>query len=323
MTHPEGIGKKGMVLAALAAGTMCALTYLFSPHERLSGELGICLPSPNLWELPTIWSWGANTLLLALIAIGAFLLNRHYNFIRSTQPVVPAVFLVMTASNPWICDHLSTSALVCAVNVINLAILFGCYRQRNTTQQMFIIATMVSVGSMTEYAFIPFLIPYIVGAIVMKAFRIKEFLAMGMGLIAPYWVGVGFGLIDLNWFRLPEFTDLFNGSADAPELFVLLMSLAVAALIGLLLGLNNSIKLYAGNSRVNALNLSISLVGVVSILCIIIDFSNMTAYIATLYFTVAVQIANLCALWHIRKEWIVSAVVGVVYIGFFVAMMLT
>ena len=322
MTHREGIGKKGMVLAAIAAGIMCAVAFYFGPDTRLSGELGICLPSPNLWNIPPLWSWIINTLSLGAIATGAYFLNRHFNFIRSTQPVVPALFLVLTASNPWICNHLSVSTLVCAVNVFNLAVLFSCYRERNTTQQMFLIGTMVSVGSMVEYAFLPFLIPYIASAIIMKAFRIKEFLAMGMGLVAPYWVGLGLGLISPEWFRLPELSDLFNGKVEAPELFVLMLSLAVAAFIGVILGLNNSIKLYAGNSMVNALNLAISLVGLMSILCIIVDFTNMTSYIATLYFTVAVQIANLCALWHIRKEWIVSAVPAAVYIGFFIAMML-
>lgn len=323
MTRREGIGKTGMVLAALAAGTMCALTYFFGPESRLSGELGICLSSPNLWDIPQLWSWIINTAGIGLIAVGAFLLNRHYNFIRSTQPVLPALSLVLTASNPLITHHLSTSTLICAVNLMSLSVLFGCYRQRNATQQMFLIGTMFSVGSMIQYAFIPYILPYAIGAIMMKAFRIKEFLAMGMGIIAPYWVGVGLGIISPEWFKLPEITNLFNGFAQAPDLFLLMVSVGIASFFGLLLGLNNSIKLYAGNSRINALNMSISLVGVVSILCIIIDFSNMMAYIATLYFTVAVQVANLCALWHIRREWLLTAIPALIYIGLFVAMLLS
>lgn len=323
MTRRKGIGKTGMVLAALAAGTMCALAYFCGHESRLSGELGICLRSPNLWEILPLWSWIINTAGLGLIALGAFLLNRHYNFIRSTQPVLPALFLVLTASNPWITDHLSTSTLVCAVNLMSLSVLFGCYRQSNATQQMFLIGTMFSVGSMVQYAFIPFIVPYVIAAIVMKAFRIKEFLAMGMGIIAPYWVGVGLGIINPEWFKMPEFTNLFNGFVQAPDLFLLMVSVGIASFFGVMLGLNNSIKLYAGNSRINALNMSISLVGVMSIICIIIDFSNMMAYIATLYFTVAVQVANLCALWNIRREWLLTAIPAAVYIGFFVGMLLS
>lgn len=323
MTHRKGIGKAGMALAAVAAAAMCVLAFFCGHESRLSGELGICLRSPNLWDIPPLWSWIINTAMLGLIALGAFLLNSRFNFIRSTQPVLPALFLLLTASNPWTSDHLSTSTLVCAVNVMSLWVLFCCYRQRNATQQMFLIGTMFSIGSMVQYAFIPYIVPYVLAAIVMKAFRIKEFLAMGMGIVAPYWVGLGLGIIDPEWFKLPEFSNLFTGFAQAPDLFLLMVSVGTASFFGIMLGLNNSIKLYAGNSKINALNMSISLVGLTSIICIIVDFSNMMAYIATLYFTVAVQVANLCALWNIRREWLLTAVPAAIYIGFFVAILLS
>lgn len=323
MTRQRGIGKTGMVLAAIAAAAMFAAVFFFGPELRLSGELGICLPSPNLWDIDPLWSWAINTALLATITAGAFLLNRQYNFIRSTQPVLPAMFLVLAASNPWITDYLSSSTLICFVNLLSLSVLFGCFRQRNATQQMFVIGTFFSIGSMCQYAFLPYIIPYTVGAIIMKAFRLKEFLAMGMGILAPYWVGIGMGIIPLEDFRMPEFTDLFNGFAQARELFVLMLSVGIAIFCGFILALNNSIKLYAGNSRVNALNMTITLVGLTSTLCIIIDFSNMMAYIATLYFSVAVQVANLCALWTIRREWLVVFIPSLVYIGFFLALLLT
>lgn len=323
MTRQRGIGKTGMVLAAIAAAAMFAAVFFFGPELRLSGELGICLPSPNLWDIDPLWSWAINTALLATITAGAILLNRQYNFIRSTQPVLPAMFLVLAASNPWITDYLSSSTLICFVNLLSLSVLFGCFRQRNATQQMFVIGTFFSIGSMCQYAFLPYIIPYTVGAIIMKAFRLKEFLAMGMGILAPYWVGIGMGIIPLEDFRMPEFTDLFNGFAQARELFVLMLSVGIAIFCGFILALNNSIKLYAGNSRVNALNMTITLVGLTSTLCIIIDFSNMMAYIATLYFSVAVQVANLCALWTIRREWLVVFIPSLVYIGFFLALLLT
>lgn len=251
------------------------------------------------------------------------MLNRHYNFIRSTQPVLPALFVVLAASNPWATSYLSSSTIVCAVNLLAISIMFSCFRLCNATQQLFVVATLISVGSMFQYAFIPYILAYVASAIQMKAFRIKEFLAMGMGLIAPYWVGIGLGLVRLDSFSMPEITNLFNGFAHASDIFTLLLSAVVAIFLGLILGLNNSIKLYAGNSRVNSMNLTISLVGVVSIICIIIDFSNMMAYLTTLYLTVAVQVANLGALWHFKREWLLTFIPGVIYIVFFVILLLS
>lgn len=319
----QGIGKRGLAISILLMAAMCAASFLFAPDTRLTGESGICLPSPNLWEIPPIWSWGANTFLLGAIAAGAFFLNRYYNFIRSTEPVLPTMFFVLAASNPWNDTHLTAATIICAVNLLSLAVLFGCYRKQNATQEIFIIATFISIGSMCQYAFLPFILPIVAGAIIMKAFRIKEFFALIMGLIAPYWVGLGFGLITPDHFNIPEISNLFTGFAAPPDLIILMLSVGVASFIGLLLGFNNSIKLYAGNSRVNALNMTISLIGVMSMICVIVDFTNMMAYLTTLFFTVAVQIANLCALWTIKREWIVGVVPTVIYIGFFLVMLFT
>lgn len=322
MAKQKEMGKGGMLLCALAMIAMCTVSFLLRPDRRISGELGICLPSPNLWNINPVSSWIINTVLLGGCAAAGFFLNRRYNFIRSTHPVLTSLFLVLSASNPWITGYLSSSTLLCVVNLLCISIMFRSFRSGNATQELFVIGTFISVGSMFQYAFLPMLIAYVGAAIVMKVFRIKEFLAMSMGLLAPYWVGVGLGLIPLGNFSMPQLTNLFDDYAHASELLVLLLSVGLAIFAGVVLGLNNSIKLYAGNSRVNAMNLTINFVGLVCSICVIVDFSNMMAYLATLYFTVAVQVANLCALWNVRREPLVVAVPVIIYIGFFIAMIL-
>ena len=260
---------------------------------------------------------------MGAIAAGGFFLNRYFNFIRSTEPVLPTMFLVLAASNPWNDTHLSASTIICAVVILCMAILFGCYRKPNATQEIFIIATFISIGSMCQYAFLPFIIPIVAGAAIMKAFRIKELIALGMGLLAPWWVALGMGIIPPEDVTIPEISNLFNGFVATPDLFVLFLSVGLASFIGLVLGFNNSIKLYAGNSRVNALNMTLSLTGLTCMIFVIADFNNMMAYLTTLYFTIAVQIANLCALWPIKREWIIGAVIALIYVIFFLIMLFT
>lgn len=323
MTHQNGIGKKGLCIAIILMIAMCFSSFFLWSGQRISGETGICLPSPNFWQLDPLISWISNTVLLGCIATGALLLNRHYNFIRSTEPVLPALFLVLAASNPWNDNYLSAATLICAVNLLCISVLFSAYKARNATQELFVIGTLLSVGSMCQYAFLPFIPAYIIAAIVMKSFRIKEFFAICMGIIAPYWVGLGLGLISLEQFQLPEITNLFTGFTETDELFLLILSIVFAMFIGVVLGLNNSMKLYAGNSRINAMNMTISIVGLTAGICILIDFNNMISYVTTLYFSVALQVANLCALWKLRKEWIVVAVPALLYVVLFVIMILS
>lgn len=312
-----------MAIVVTACAAMIALPFFIAPKAHMSGEMGLCLPSPNIWNISPLASWMMNTVLISILVAGAWMLNRRYNFIKSTNPVLPAIFLILIASDPWITSYLSASNLVCALVVMSLSILFGCYRVRNASQEMFVIGTFISVGSMCQYGLLPFLIPLVLSAVIMKAFRFREFVAMGMGLIAPYWVGLGMGIIPLSALKMPEISNLFDGLADSGDLLVLIISVATAVFMGLLLGLNNAVKLYAGNSRINAMNLAINLTGLTAAVASIVDFSNMTTYLSTIYFAVAVQFANLCALWTLKREWIAVAVPGVVYAGFFIVMFLT
>lgn len=323
MAKQKEIGKGGVILCALIMIAMCTASFLMRPDRRISGELGICLPSPNLWDINPVSSWIINTVLLGGCAAAGFFLNRSYNFIRSTHPVLTSLFLILCASNPWTTGYLSSSTLLCVVNLLCISIMFRSFRSDNATQEMFVIATFLSVGSMFQYAFLPMLVAYVCAAIVMKVFRMKEFLAMTMGLVAPYWVGIGLGLIPLEWFSMPQLSNLFQDYAHASDIFVLLLSVGLAIVCGFLLGVNNSIKLYAGNSQVNAMNLTISFVGIVCSVCVVVDFSNMMAYLATLYFTVAVQVANMCALWNVKRERLVVAIPALIYIGFFITLILS
>lgn len=323
MLKNRGIGRAGIIGTALLMVGMSVVAFILQPEKPLTGNHGICLPSPNLWDLNPVSSWLINLVLLGTVAAGGFFMNRTFNFIRSTEPVLPVMFLILAGTCPWITYNLSASTIVCVVNLISLSVLFTTYKSPNATQEMFTIATLLSVGSMFQYAFIPFIVPYIIGAIAMKAFRIKEFLATMMGLVAPYWVGLGLGLIKPDWFTMPGISNLFSDFTQTSERYVLMTGIALTVFVGVVLALNNSIKLYAGNSQVNAMNLSITMVGAVAIICIVIDFSNMITYLATLFFTVSAQVGTSCAIWHVKKDWLVVLVAAVIYMALFLVTILT
>lgn len=317
MNRIKGFGKQGMALAVILTGVMTVCTHFFIPASIDSSNCGLCLPSPDLWQLPTGLSWALNMFLLAVMAAGLYHLNRHFNFIRTSQPVFVALFLILVASNPWISGELCASMLVCFVNLVSTTILLGCYRQRNATQQMFVIATFISIGSMCQYAFLPYIIAYVAAALVMKSFRFKELIAFGMGLAAPYWILLGFGVVDPAWFRMPELKSVSAVCNGSPDTAVMVFSVGVAVFLEVMFAINNSLKLYAGNSKVNAMNLAVIFMGLVSAVFIIVDFSNMEAYLATLFLSLAVQVGNLCALWKFRNEWAVAAVPALVYMVFY------
>lgn len=313
-----GIGKTGVALAAIIAFAMCLLGYLYHPVEILPIEYGLCLPSPDAWNFNPFGSWVVNTALIGLITILCFLINKSYNFIRTTEPVLVALFMIMAASGPWFTQNINTSVLLCLANVVCLGIIFDSYDARNATQEMFTMGVVIGFGSMVQYAFLPMAFVYFLWALFMKVLRVRETLAFITGILCPYWITLGVGWLHLSDFHFPSLNPLFSYSEDPAEFFILLSAVAIAVVMGFIITLINSVKLYAGNSKVNAMNLCVSTLGAASVVCILVDFDNIHAYVTTLYLACAVQISNICALWNPKMPWLVTTIPSFLYIGVFV-----
>ncbi|OSJ37048.1 hypothetical protein BST63_00155, partial [Bradyrhizobium canariense] len=110
------------------------------------------------------------------------------------------------------------------VNLVCLDVMMRAYNSENATTTMFAVATYLSLGSMVQYAFLPLMIIYPLMAIIDKIFRIKEVVAYIMGLIDPYWVVLGLGLVSFSDFRMPHFLESLP-VADGNYLLMVFISL--------------------------------------------------------------------------------------------------
>lgn len=317
MDFRSGIGIPGVVLAVLIASAMCVLSLIFHPVEIQTVQYGLCLPSPDSWDINPILSWIINFIILGAMTLLLWVINKNYNFVRTTEPALIVIFLIMVASNPFFTQAINTSMLLGLANLICISIVFDSYSSRNATQQMFILGLVSGLGSMFQYAFLPMAFIYFIWALFMKVMRIKETLALLIGVGCPYWIGLGSGLLRWSQFHFPSLNSLFVFGKDHSDFIFLIAGIAFAIGLGFILTLINSMKLYAGNSKVNAMNLCISALGAGSAICVFLDFDNMLAYIITLYMTCAVQIANICALWNPKMPWLVSVIPSIFYIMIF------
>lgn len=318
----KAVGKPGFTIAIALAVAFCVISYFFWPYPRLAGRFGVCLPSPNEWTVNPQASWMINSILMIGCGIALAFLNRAYSFVKSTDYVLSSSFIVLATSNPWLTTYLNTSTILVTINLICLMIMFATYKKRNATQEVFSVATLLSLGSMIQYSFLAMIPAYIGVAAVMKCLKGKESVAFILGLAAPYWVGIGLGLVPIDSFRLPEFSNLFEEYTNKTDLFMEILNVGSIAVVSILLGLNNAVKLYAGNSQIRAMNNAVNIVAGMAMLAMMFDFRNLPAYMATLYLGAAVQLGNLMALFNIRKGWITMTVGAVLMTSFFIAMFL-
>lgn len=292
MFQRQALSGQWAFLWILIAIAMWGTTLLTGTQSLISADTGLCLPSPDQWIISTQWSIAANLGVLALTVIVLYIADKEYTLVQGSNTFLPAILALMASSCRWIAAPLSSSTLIALANVIALTILFGCYRKQNCTQALFLIATILAIGSMVQYAFL-FLIPvYLIGAIIFKCLDFKGIIAFIMGLAAPYWIAIGLGLIPLAAFKLPRISIPEGNALTHLQFLTGIVPVGVTVLAALLLGLHNMVGFFSGNTRRRLNNTVISLLGIVCAICAVIDLNNMQAYLTTLYLVGALQIAN-------------------------------
>lgn len=313
-------GPGSIIVGGIAALLMIAATALFMPTLSPEAEFGICVSIPTDLFSP-LMECGINTVLIIFAVILAFLINKKHSFVKSTETILPTAMAVILASNPVNTSYLGTPVVMLIVNLLCLDIIMRAYNSENATTSMFAVATYISLGSMVQYAFLLLMIIYPIIAIMAKIFRVKEMVAFVMGLVAPYWVGLGLGLISFSDFRLPQF--LVNlPNADGNYLILVFASLGTLALTGLILSLNNAMLIYAGNMRVRTFNNMINLLGFACAIFMIIDFDNFGAYASSFCFAVSVQISNFFVMRRIPQSPVWFWGLLSLFIAFFIFMLI-
>ncbi len=299
----------GIIILCVLLALLGALRAFPTPQPL---DFGIAIDSPNLWNFTPLWGEILNVAGLGLCAIVLFFINKNFSLIKTGQPLGASFFLPLCFSNLIVGGHWSATPVVTLIVLLIYACLFNSYKTRNATRSMFFVATCLSVGSMFEYSFIPIGLAAFAASFLMEAMRPKEFLAMGLGLIAPYWVAIGFGLVNPLELRLPHPVTIFAGNLT-PEIFLTLTVAGIMALCAVILSLYNGLILYAGNTRVRRSLLVMNTFGVISAICMLLDVYNAHAYLGVCNIWVAMQLANLFALRDLRRGgllfWLLQLVI--------------
>ena len=300
------------------ACVLLALTILFFRPVYPSGELGLCLPSPNSWMIPYPFSGVAGAILLFAAAYVVAYSNKLHNFIPGSHGVLPSALLLLVATNCLSTAFLSTSTLLLLVNVLCLLIAISTYEARNATREFFIIASLLSIGSMIQSAFIVYVGAYILAGIALKSFRAKEFLAYIFGLAAPYWVAVGLGLVSPFSFHLPESLGIIDTRAVQTDVFYTLIAVGAMGVLGVIMMLYVGVLLFSRNSRLRCMHITFNIIGLITVLAIVFDFDNFMAYFGTLALWMAIELSALASFYNYRRPRLMVLILLLLFLPLYV-----
>lgn len=308
------------VAFGVAAILLLITLFAFTP-VNFAGDLGICLPSPNQWHLPKFLGWLINTGLISLSVIIMASANKKYNFIPEVEPMMSMILLLTLACNCLTTSVVSSSTLLLLCNVLCLYIIITTYEQMNATREFFIVASLPAIGAMFQEAFVLMIPVYIGGGLMMKSFRLREFIAFIFGLIAPYWIAVGMGMISIDAFHFPQTLSAFSATGVNSKIFLTLLAICIMGVLGLIMALYNGVRLFNRNSRLRCMHFSFNIMGLVAILALIFNFNNFEAYYGTIALWFAIQTATLLNLYNVRRSLTVICVTLAIFLPlYFIAL---
>lgn len=255
---------------------------------------------------------GELALISATMTVMAFI-NRAFNLLRSSSILFIGVFGIMEAASPIISTRLSSGMLVALVVLCAMGLMYSVYQKpRSGTKRIFLAFSLLSFGSMAQYAFVAYLPVFLAGCAQMRCFTFRTLLAACVGIIVPWWIMIGFGIISISDLTFPFNLSIFS-QLEISGIAQLIAVIVVTVITGFSLTLVNMIKIYSYNARSRSFNGLLVTVTIATLLLTMIDFANVTAYLTLLNCCVAYQTALCFRINYESRGYIPVVVILSVY----------
>lgn len=309
----EGRGFNVVATIVFVVATVSYATVADMPADLY--DRGWCLPSCNLW----IGGRFASALLniACVVAAGYMLkhLNRLHGFIRANAAIGLSAFLMLEAATLGVSAYFAEGTAMLVVMVMSAYILFNTYQQRVSQRSIFIVFALLSFYSMFQFTSLYLWAVFFLGFVQMRVMRLRGFIAMLLGILTPYWIMYGFGMVTPDDFDVPPINGFWQMSVvDWP--FV--GTCVVTALAALSLMMSNMMRIISYNAKRRACNGFFSVLTISTIIMMCLDFYDMSLYLPTLNMCLAVQVGHSFTMSNNDKRYVPVLVLCALCIGLYV-----
>lgn len=218
---------------------------------------------------------------LAISAGIISLTNQTFNIVHTQTRLDIGLFLMLACAVPGALGLQATGILLCITTLLCLMIMYTTYQRRGATRRIFLVFTLLSAGSTLDYAFAAFIPAFILGCWQMRCLTFRSFLAILIGLVTPYWILWGLGIISLDELRPPS---VALSSIHTFRLFSTAQIVAIAVIVvaAMMSMLYNLIQVLGRNARTRAFNGILAGLTFWTCLATVIDFGHALTYMPLL-----------------------------------------
>ena len=259
---------------------------------------GLLPHAPESAPGSAIISAALNLTAVGISALFLWMINRWYYITHSYCRIYLGLYIIGIASVPVLWGGLSSGLIMCAVLLFCMIMLYSLYQRPGGTRRIFLVFCLISAGSLYDFAYLGFAIPLMLACGQMRCLSVRAILAAGIGLIAPLWIGWGFGLIDPACISIPTLSIPTPQHLGAYPLMMQILMAAVV-IVTTVLTIVNTLTIYGHNAKTRANNGVLALMSLWSALAIVIDFAHALSYLPILIAMMSAQVA-LC--FSLRRQ---------------------
>lgn len=274
-------------------------------HSRGALLLTLLLVAQAGWLCHTgsVESFAASMAANVLVVLLMIYLNRRFNLLRSMTMLYGVMFGFLQIASPEELGYFNSGILLAAVMGVCLVLMFGIYARPWLRRRVFLVFLLLSAGVTQQYAFAVYIPVMLLCCVQMRVFNARCLVAALLGVITPWWLLLGFGVIAPSDLHLPELKAVFSDISLQESLQLGAAALLAATLFVVCMALN-FFRTIAYNARSRAYNGAVLLTGFVTIAAMLFDYGNITAYMPLLNVCAALLCAQFFVLHRTPRSWI-------------------
>lgn len=295
MTRRESINeffnsRAFMILSALALVIVTAVALVMGVVPVSVDGSGIFFSFNGKLLEPGPMSAAINV--LCLLATGGVMLalNKVFTFVRSTTHLFASAFFWLQTAHPQGLVALNAGTLLCLVTAVATLPLFASFQDRHSQRSIFLIFALAAAGCMFHYGFLVLIPAFLLGFLNMGVFNLKGVLAMLFGLVTPFWIVLGLGIVSVADFHAPAFMGLWHFNLGGVVNLLLVLA-AVIAVLGFVLAMMNLTTIMNYRMQTRVYNAFFVFMLIMVVLAMIINYHDVAIFLPLLGLMMAVQLA--------------------------------
>mgnify|MGYP001115932613 CR=1 FL=1 len=129
----------------------------------------------------------------------------------------------------------------------------------------------------------------------MRIFNARSLVAAVLGVLTPWWLLLGFGIISPSDIAIPSFVSIFS-VIDHEDTLLLMVTMGITTFALL--------KPIAYNARARAVNGTFTVLALLTVICACADYRNIISYVPMLNFCASMEITHYFSTHRGEKSFI-------------------